>query len=296
MSSRDGAGAGDGGPGLITVLVPCRDANVAFLHEAIQSALAQDFPHWELVLVDDHSDDPATLEALEELSGVDARVSVVESAGRMVTGALNTGMDRARTPFVCALHCDDLLEPRALGVLNRAIEAQPEVDYFHSSRRFIDEDGRALSSVYPARESFALEDFVRGCPVKSLHCWRVAAATAIGGMDEGLGLHGADDYDFPWRMAEAGFTFRAIPDCLYAIRDHRAHFRLTTHVPLDHQVAELVTMLRKHGVDEPRVREEVERRKGDYLRQALYASEEDRLEKERQGFDAAKDAWRVAYR
>ena len=281
---------------LVTILMPCRNAHLGFLEEALESVYAQTSGRWELLVVDDHSDDRATLRALRDLAAQrDERVQVVASRARMVTGALNTGMSLARTPFVCALHCDDLLDPRAISVLTRAIERHGEVDYFHSARRFIDESGRRLSGVYPARASFGLDDFVRGCPVKSLHCWRTSAGLAVGGMDEAIGLHAADDYDFPWRMAEAGYVFRAVPECLYSIRDHRAHFRLTTHVPLDRQISEFVTMFRKHGVDERETQREVERRTGDYLRQALYASEDDRREKERAGFDA-RQGWRVAYR
>jgi glycosyltransferase involved in cell wall biosynthesis len=252
---------------LVTILMPCRNAHVEFLEEALESVFLQDSGRWELLIVDDHSDDRATLRVLRSIAARrDERVRVVTSRGRMVTGALNTGMSLARTPFVCALHCDDLLDPRAISVLTRAIETHVEVDYFHSARRFIDESGRQLSGVYPARESFSLDDFVQGCPVKALHCWRVSAGIGAGGMDESIGLHAADDYDFPWRVAEAGYLFRAIPDCLYSIRDHRAHFRLTTHVPLDRQIAEFVTMFRKHRVDELEIEREVERRKADYLR------------------------------
>ena len=152
-----------------------------------------------------------------------------------------------------------------------------------------------MSDVYEAQAFSDLRVFEHTCPVKQLHCFRVAAALSIGGMDETLGPHGGDDYDFPWRMAEAGCTFRPLPDCLYFIRDHRAHYRLTTHVPLDVQMEELRRILRKHGMSRLRTHREVGRRKRDYLRQALYSSEEDRLQKERQGFDP-QTGWRSRYR
>jgi hypothetical protein len=113
-------------------------------------------------------------------------------------------------------------------------------------------------------------------------------------MDESLGPHGADDYDFPWRMAEAGCAFRPVPDCLYAFRDHRSHDRLTTHVPLDAQVAELRRILRKHRVPEAEIERQVARRRAGYLRQALYLDEADRRRKERDGFDIRR-GWRQPY-
>jgi glycosyltransferase involved in cell wall biosynthesis len=277
---------------VLTILMPCRNVHAGFLDQALASVFAQTSPEWELVVIDDGSDEPATLDALGRLAARrDGRVRVVASRGRLVTGALNTGMAEARTPFVCTLHCDDALEPTAVEVMRAAIAAGPGVDYFHSSRRFVDEAGRPISSVYLAEQSFAIEEFERRCPVKCLHCWRVDVAQSIGGMDESLGLHGADDWDFAWRMAEAGVAFGAVPDCLYVIRDHREHFRLTTHVPLDAQVAQVVRILRKHGVAEDRIGALVEERTSSHLQQALYASEDDRRRKERNGFDP-RTGWR----
>ncbi len=280
---------------LLTILMPHRNAHAGFFEEALGSVLAQTTGRWRLLVIDDGSDDPAALAALTRVSKWDdERIEVVRSRSRYVTGALNTGIESADTDFVCILHCDDLLAPQAVATLGRAIADHPTTDYFHSSRRFIDETGRPLSGVFEARSFADVRVFERSCPVKSLHCFRVSAARAIGGMDETLGLHGGDDYDFPWSMAEAGYSFLAVPDCLYAIRDHRVHYRLTTHVPLDVQAAELERILRKHGMSGRRVRKEVKVRRRTYLRQALFSSEEDRHTKESRGFDPGS-SWRSSY-
>jgi glycosyltransferase involved in cell wall biosynthesis len=282
-------------PPLVTVLVPCRNAHVGFLADALESVFGQSTARWELLVVDDASNDPSTLEALEALSmRGDERVRVVASASSQVTGALNTGMRLATTPFVCSLHCDDLLDEHALVTLNRAIETDSGVDYFYSSRRYIDEEGRQLGGVRPARVFRSIDAFVRGSPVKHLHCWRVSAARAIGGMDESFGPHAGDDYDFAWSMAEAGYTFKPIPDCLYAYRDHRDHYRLTTHVPLDVQTSELARILAKHGVPDDVARAEIARRQRLHLRQALYATDADRRRMEAGNHDA-RAGWRLNY-
>jgi glycosyltransferase involved in cell wall biosynthesis len=280
---------------LVTVLMPCRDAHPRFLGLALRSVLEQSSPRWRLLVIDDASERADTLGVLRRLecSG-DPRVRVVPSGSRYVTGALNTGMRTATTPYVCMLHCDDLLGGDAIATLNEVIEDDPRVDYFYSARRFIDEHGRALSGIQKAPERISPEDFVKTCPVKGLHCWRVEAALAIGGMDETLGLHAGDDYDFPWRMAEAGFRFKPIRDCLYLYRDHREHERLTTHVPLDVQIAHLRAMFAKHGLDETSIREQISSRQDDYLRQALFETSDDRRTKEAAGFDP-RTGWRASY-
>ena len=283
---------------LVTVLVACRDPHRGYLAEALRSVLAQTSRRWRLFLIVDDDDEAGRRAVRETAASVgaaaDARVAVLRNEGGRITGAFNTGMRRASTPWVCVLHADDLLERRAVAVLNRHIARHPRTDYFHSARRYVDDEGRPLSGVLHPVPRVAPADFLDRGPVKSLHCWRVSAALALGGMDESLGPHGADDYDFPWRMAEAGCRFRPVPECLYAFRDHRSHDRLTTHVPLDVQVSELRRILRKHGVPEAEVERQIARRRAGYLRQALYLDEADRRRKEVEGFDV-RCGWRQPY-
>jgi glycosyltransferase involved in cell wall biosynthesis len=281
---------------LVTVVMPCRNISPMFFGEAVKSVLSQTSSRWRLLIVVD-GDDPATRSivaaSLAEILGPgrDRRLEVLENEGAMITGAFNTGMRHARTPFVAVLHSDDLLDRSAVEVLSRYIERRREIDYFHSSRIYIDEDGRPISHLIQAVSSFCLGEFRSYGPVKSVHCWRVDSAVRIGGMDESLGPHAADDYDFSWRMAEAGCSFMAIPECLYYYRDHRAHYRLTTHVPLDRQIQELRKIFRAHGMNDGEMEEQIRRRRADYLRQALFLDDADKREKERSGFDI-RQGWR----
>jgi hypothetical protein len=278
----------------VTILMPCRAVYIPFLRQALHSVLGQTSPGWRLSIIthaDDHRSRQAIAAALAELgASAHARIARLETEGMFVTAALNAGMRHVQTPYVAVLHADDLLARRAVETLTTAIRCFPEVDYFHSSHSYIDESGRRIG-LRRARSSFTLSDFKKGSPVKHLHCWRVAAALAIGGMDESLGLHAADDYDFPWCMADAGSSFKAIPDVLYHYRDHRAHYRLTTHVPLDVQVAETKRILAKHGLNQHEIELQISRRTAGYLRQALYRDEEDRRQKELAGYDISQ-GWR----
>ncbi len=261
---------------VVTILMPCRDADPALFRRAIASVLSQTDAAWRLIVIDDGSEDAGTRAELDALRDTrDPRIRVAPSEARMVTGALNTGMRLADTPFVCMFHCDDLLALHALSVLRREIENSPAVDYFHSSRVHIDEHDAPLDEPYEARESFTLDDFKAHGPVKHLHCWRVGKAIEAGGMDETLGPHGADDYDFPWTMMEAGARFQAIRECLYYYRDRGAQKRLTTHVPLDTQVGELVKIFRKHGMTEQEIEDQIRIRRAGYLQQALYKTDAD---------------------
>lgn len=278
---------------LVTVLMPCRFASVIFLGRALDSILSQTSQRWNLLVIYDGIA-PEIRSILEDLaSRNDKKVSVIPNEGRYISGALNTGMKHARTPYVSALHCDDLLDPKAVEVLSHNIAKYPAVDFFYSSRMAIDEQDRPISGVMKAVD-FTLADFKKKCVVKHLHCWKVSAARQIGGVDETLGPHGADDYDFPWCMAEAGFLFKTISECLYYYRDHREYYRLTTHVPLDTQLTELRKILKKHRIPEYEIEKELRERSSGYLRQALFLNHEDRKKKELERFDV-RTGWHLPY-
>ncbi len=280
---------------ILTVLMPCTQPHWPFFQAALESVLDQTCSHWELLVICEPGEEELIWQETTRCTRADRRVRVLVNEGRYLSGALNTGMRSAATEFVAILLGDDLLAPNAIEVLERDIRRHPGCGFFHSSRRVINHKGEFISSVYPARESFAIQEFKQWSPVKHLFCFLRETALAIGGIDEGLGLHGADDYDFPWCMAEAGCVFRAIPECLYFYRDHREHFRLTTHIPLAVQLGELRKIWRKHGMTEEEIETQMENRLSGYLNQALYADWDDKRRKEQSGFDI-RTGWRARYK
>lgn len=274
--------------------MPVKEFHEDYLRRALDSILGQTAPMWRLLIV---VESPPT-DALAAVLGPaleDDRVTLVLNEGRKLSGAINTGMRHARTPYVAILLGDDMWAPDAVEVLTARIDESPHVDFFYSSRVIVDGDDRPISPVYPARTRFSVSDFERGSPVKHLLCWRRDAALRIGGLDESLNSVGPDDYDFPWSMAEAGMRFEPVPECLYFYRDHRDGFRLTTHLPRSTHTRELRRIFRKHGVGVLGVERAVWRAKVGYLKQCLYRSPLDRWLKSRIGHDPHR-GWRQKYR
>lgn len=251
--------------------MPVKEYHEPYLLEAVDSILAQTDPRWRLIVIGERSVRDRLAAALAERL-TDPRIGLIDNEGRKLAGAFNTGMRRAETDFVAIALGDDAWAPEAVQVLARAIRSEPDADFFHSSRRVIDGDGRALSSVHESRREVSLGDFAGTSPVKHLLCWRRRLALRIGGMDESLNSVGVDDFDFPWTMAEAGARFRAVPECLYLYRDHSESFRLTTHLPRTHHRREIARIMRKHGVDDDRIAEHMAAAEGGFLRQCLYES------------------------
>src|SRR5437867_3595431 len=255
----------------VTVLMPLKNYHPVFLRKALESVMNQSCPYWRLLIIVEKGD----FEHFRRLLAIelaDSRIEIIPNEGRKLAGALNTGMRHARTNFVAILLADDMWSADAVLTLTNHIAGFPEVDFFHSSRRYIDEHDRPISSVYKSKSSFSLEDFRSSSPVKHLLCWRKEKALSSGGMDESLNSVGPDDYDFPWCMAESGAKFMAVEECLYIYRDHRDGYRLTTHLPLTVHKKELRRIMRKHGVNDAAIEHTISVAASTYLRQCLYES------------------------
>jgi glycosyltransferase involved in cell wall biosynthesis len=279
---------------VITALMPLRNYEREFLFKALSSLTEQSSPDWRLLIIVER-EDRAKFEHLLQSELADVRSRLIVNEGRKLSGAMNTGMRRAETPFVAILLSDDMWAHNATEVLTSQIRLYPDVDFFHSSRVIVDEQDRPISTVHRSRETFDMKDFLVGSPVKHLLCWRRDLALSFGGMDESLNNVGPDDYDFPWTMAEHGARFRAMPEALYIYRDHRDGERLTTHLPLSVHLREVRRILRKHGASRDEMKAMLARAKSSYLRQCLYKNRADKFLKELIGHEAQR-GWRETYR
>lgn len=104
---------GKGAP-VFSVIIPVWNRQ-ATIRRCLDSVLVQDFADFEIVAVDDGSEDEsvATMETYK-----DARLRIVRhGANRGMCASRNTGTAAARGQWIVSLDSDDALEPGALGYL-----------------------------------------------------------------------------------------------------------------------------------------------------------------------------------
>jgi glycosyltransferase involved in cell wall biosynthesis len=129
------------GAPVVTVVVIFWNAE-PFLEEAIESVLAQTFQRWELLLVDDGSDDESTAIARRYVTQDPGRVRYLEHPGhenRGMSASRNLGLHQARGELVAFLDADDAWFPNALEDQVRILEENPRavmvygpIQYWHS--------------------------------------------------------------------------------------------------------------------------------------------------------------------
>jgi glycosyltransferase involved in cell wall biosynthesis len=104
-----------------------------FLEEAVASARDQEGGPPHVLVVDDGSTDPVTLDVLERLPE-DVRVHRQPNGG--VARARNAGLELADTPYLVVLDADDRLRPRALRVLRERLDDDPRLGFAYGITRF----------------------------------------------------------------------------------------------------------------------------------------------------------------
>jgi len=94
-------------PPLVSILIPAYNSE-RWIGDAIESAIAQTWPHKEIIVVDDGSRD-ATLSVARQFAS--KRVSVVTQENQGASGARNTALKLAQGDYFQWLDADDLLSP-----------------------------------------------------------------------------------------------------------------------------------------------------------------------------------------
>ena len=105
---------------LVSIIVPVYNAE-KYLKRCVDSILAQDYPHFELLLMDDGSSDGSG-EICDAYAKADDRVRVVHKENSGVSDTRNQALDLAKGTYVQFLDSDDWIVPEATRLLVRSME------------------------------------------------------------------------------------------------------------------------------------------------------------------------------
>ncbi|OAT86069.1 glycosyltransferase [Desulfotomaculum copahuensis] len=206
------------GAPLAAVIIPCYNYG-KFLPEAVESVRRQTLGGVEVIVVDDGSDDPQTVEVLDQMAA-DGDVRVIRQPNRGLPAARNAGIAATAARYICCLDADDMLAPTYLEKAVMVLESRPDTGLAYPlARLFGDVD--EIWYTEPLNPVKLLQ--YNHLPVAAV--FRRAAWEKAGGYDEEMRL-GYEDWDFWLRLAGAGWRGQLIPEPLFL---HRRHGRTMTH-------------------------------------------------------------------
>jgi len=135
---------------MITVSIIMPVYNVEqYIEQAIQSVLKQSFYDFELLIIDDGSEDNS-IERAKTFK--DDRIKIIRQKNRGLAGARNTGIRNASGDLIAFLDSDDYWHPEKLMRLVSLMQSDQTCGVSFSSSLFVDDNGQSLNRIQkPAR-------------------------------------------------------------------------------------------------------------------------------------------------
>ena len=194
----------DGRPSpAVSVIIPCYNT-AQYIAETLDSLFAQTYTDYEVILINDGSEDTQDLERV--LDAYRERVIYLKQENRGSSSARNAGLRVARGRFVALLDSDDLWDPEYLAVHVAALEGDPTVDViFPNAMLFGDSPfaGKTFMDVYPVEGEITFANLIsQRCYVWVGVTARLETVIRAGMFDESLGT--AEDLDLWLRIVHQG--------------------------------------------------------------------------------------------
>lgn len=192
-----------------SVIIPSFDRR-DLLKKAVDSVLAQTYRYFELIVVDDGSDD-GTEEMMRNYN--DIRVLYFKQQNLGVSSARNKGIARSRGDFLAFLDSDDRWVAKKLERTFECIGSSPGINIFHTNEIWY-RDGRILDQkdkyIRPSGHVYRMV-LPLCCIGMSTSVVKRDVFDSIGVFDETF--EACEDYDF-WLRAANKYDVKLIPEDL----------------------------------------------------------------------------------
>ena len=199
----------------VSIIMPIWNV-AAYVQAAVRSILEQSLADWELIVVDDHSEDGS--DWLVEAFG-DPRIRLLrQTCHAGIVAALNRAASEARADYIARMDGDDVSHPDRLQRQLAFMHAHPGLDLVGTDCLTIDEAGAPVARVrYPVHHA-QLQRVLRSSPCLHHGTWMLkrAAFVRLGGYR----FDHAEDYDFLTRADTAGLRLGNLAETLYSYREH----------------------------------------------------------------------------
>ncbi len=214
-----------------------------YIKECLDSIIEQSFDNWELIAVDDHSND-RTAEIIKEYQAKDTRIHYFLSEGKKLNPALITAQKHIKGELLNRMDADDIMPSYKLAVLLEAWEKKGKGHVVAGGTKHFVETGEVgegflrydawLNEV--ARKGSHYREIYRECVIPS-HCWLIHKDDFfnVGGFEDIY----PEDYDLCFKFYQAQFKIVPLDKVLHYWRDRTDRISRTWEEYKDNRYFEL---------------------------------------------------------
>lgn len=171
-----------------------------YLTETVESVVAQTYPNWEMIIVDDGSSDN-TYELSQQLIKrySDCTIRVIRQENQGLPASRNNGIALTDCEYIFPLDADDKIEPEMLAMTAAVLDSRPEIGFVYTDvRLFGNEHGIVRDRAYD-RELMRIDCFLHAATMFRRKAWE-----QVGGYST-VFTRGMEDWDFWLSLVEAGW-------------------------------------------------------------------------------------------
>lgn len=197
---------------MVSIIIPCYNQG-AYIQEAIDSVKSQTYLDWEIIIVDDGSNDEGTLKKLNELRHEGYKIITTLNCG--VSSARNKGIAASTGEFILPLDADDKIAPKYLEEAIKIMLEKARVKLVYCDCEYFG----AKNGLSPL-PSFSMKGMLYENLIFNAGVLRKAAVLQIGGYDETF-LTGWEDWEFWLRYIKSETEVFKLPATyfFYRIKD-----------------------------------------------------------------------------
>ena len=199
----DGASQGGKPTPAVTVVIPAYNS-AHYIRETLDSVKAQTFTDYEVIVVNDGSDDREELERI--LKSHPLPVVYISQENKGVSAARNAAIRIARGKFYAQLDADDQWTPEYLEVQLRFLQDNPDVALVYPNATIIGDGSTErleFMKIVPSEGEVNFESLVREkCVVMTCVTARMSVIRDAGMFDESM--RSCEDFDLWLRVVKNG--------------------------------------------------------------------------------------------
>jgi len=215
--SPDPVRTGAGHAPLVSIVIPHYNLG-RYLPDAVASVLSQTLDDYELIVVDDGSTDPASVEVLDRIVAAHRQIVLIRQPNRGLGSARNAGLERARGRYFLPLDADDMLDPAFLATSVAVMQTDPALACVSTLVRYFRDDPAQATGAWAPLGLVRHMLPVVNCGGTPASLFRTEVVREAGGYD--TARTGYEDWDLYCTLAERGERSSVIPEFLFWYR-HR---------------------------------------------------------------------------
>ena len=194
---------------VISIIIPCYNHG-AYLMEAIDSVIGSTFRDFEIIVVDDGSDEVETIKVLGKIDSPKTRVIHQENRG--LSAARNAGISLSSGKYILCLDADDMITPTLLEKSFHVLENCPEAGVVSTPPQHFGDQNYIWRPIPFSFYQLLRENLLHASCLFRRDIWK-----AVGGYDENMRA-GCEDWEFWIRVAKRGWKFARIDEPLFLYR------------------------------------------------------------------------------